>query len=68
MKRGASPDSGRERRASLYPGRKREGGEKGEGEPTGPIKTSDTTVPHKLGTSHVRSKREPPPKKDQTVY
>ena len=62
------PHPGRERRASPYPGREREGREKREGEPPGPMKTIDTTLPHKPGTSHARFKREPPPKGGQTVY
>jgi len=64
----ASPDSGRERRIFPHPGREEEGQGKGGGEPTEPIKTTDTTVPHEPGTSYVRSKREPSPKKGQTVH
>jgi len=43
-------------------------GERGGGEPDGPLKRIDTTVPHELGTTHVRSKQEPPPQKGQTVH
>jgi len=65
-RRRASPDSERERRTSPNPGREEEGRGKGGGEPTGPIKSIDTTVPHEPGTSYARSKRESPPKKGQT--
>jgi len=60
--RGACPYFRGERGAS-YPKGEREGREEGGGEPAGQIKKIDTTVLHEPGTTHVRSKREPPPQK-----
>jgi len=61
--RGASPYSKGERGASPHPKGERGGREAEVGEPEGPLKTIDTTVPHEPGTTHVRYKREPPPQR-----